>query len=186
MKVAERRVHILRLQPKDIAADLRTLIPSRHAKRSPASRDSREVRVTTAPRVWARLLALACALAFIAVAQPAQAADPAPTSGPITIMSGCSTPPCGDIYNNDNYWYAIERQDCENCGWIQGAIGPGEHLGGYWNDGIDWDAFFIPGHCSVTYDVDGSWVTRGNLSTSRLRIGWDSDQTVTIHSHSCW
>lgn len=132
-----------------------------------------------------RFLSLACVLTFIAVAQPARASDSHATDDPFTIQSGCTVPPCGDIYNDDNITYRISRKDCDSCSWIYGYIYPGQHKGGYWNDGIDWDRFAVPPNCTVSYTVDGSRYGWWNGTSSYLWISWHSDQTVRLKSHSC-
>ena len=137
-------------------------------------------------RRMANFLSLISLFAFIAVAQPAQAGEAKPTNGPIGIQSGCLTPPCGEIYNDDSISYWIARQDCDNCGWIWELIYQGQHKGGYYHDGVDWDLFEIPGHCEVTYTVNGSGNVRGNLSTSPMKVNFDSTKTIRLKSHRCW
>jgi hypothetical protein len=107
-------------------------------------------------------------------------------AAPAAQASGCFTPPCGEIYNNTDTWWTIKRQDCMDCGWIYSAIAPGDHRGGYWNDGIDWDAFALPYGCSVSIRLDGYARGYRNISTYPARwISFDSDQTVEIYAYTC-
>lgn len=113
-------------------------------------------------------------------------ASPASTQGQATIQSGCTIPPCGEIYNNTNRWWNIKRQDCTGCGWIEDSIAPWGHRGGFWNDGVDWDAFAVPYGCSMSVRLNG--VSRGyrNISEAPHRwISFESNQTVEIYSYSC-
>jgi hypothetical protein len=140
-----------------------------------------------ASRKWvARVVSVLCVLTLTAIAQPAHAASPAATSGPITIQSGCTWPPCGEIYNHTDAWWNISRQDCDGCGWIYDSIGPGQHKGGYWNDGIDWDRFAVPYRCSVTGSKNGTPYTWSNYTTNPQRwISFASNETVDLNSYTC-
>jgi hypothetical protein len=137
-------------------------------------------------RMTRRLMLVLCMLPLIAVALSGHASAAPTVSDPVTIQSGCTFPPCGEIYNDDNMAYQISRQDCDGCGWIYSWIYPGQHKGGYWNDGIDWDRFAVPAYCSVSYTVNGSWYGWGNNTSSPLWLSFSSNQTVRLKSHNCW
>jgi hypothetical protein len=108
------------------------------------------------------------------------------SDGAVVIQSGCTTPPCGDIYNHTNAWFNIKRQDCDGCGWIYSSVGPGQHKGGYWNDGIDWDAFAVPYRCSVNTTISGINQVFDNYSTNPQKwISFSSNLTVHLNSYSC-
>jgi hypothetical protein len=107
-------------------------------------------------------------------------------SGPITTLSGCTVPPCGDIYNYTDTWWNISRQDCDGCGWIYSSIGPGQHKGGYWNDGIDWDRFAVPYRCSINGTKNGTSYVWSNYTISPQKwISFSSNETVKLNSYTC-
>ncbi|MFD6323421.1 hypothetical protein ACFWOL_11225 [Streptomyces sp. NPDC058442] len=95
-------------------------------------------------------------------------------------MSGCTFPPCGEIYNKSNRSVQI-RWDDNNSGWKYGTVAPGGHVGGWFNDGRDIDGWNAPTGCQSAYsDHPGAiYYVYG---------GWQkiaSNQTVTIHWIKC-
>src|SRR5215207_3624078 len=78
--------------------------------------------------------------------------------------SGCRVPPCGELINRSGRSIQY-RWDDDNSGWKYGWVGPGGHVGGFFNDGRDIDGFEAPAgcmtgygdHAGAIYHVYGGW-----------------------------
>ncbi|MFI6801579.1 hypothetical protein [Streptosporangium canum] len=70
--------------------------------------------------------------------------------------------------------------------WIYGTVGPGQHKGGYWNDGIDWDQYGIPYRCTVRLNISGIPVVQSNTTVNGNKyFAFSSNETVYLESYSC-
>ena len=121
-----------------------------------------------------------------------QPASQASETGDAVILSACRIPPCGDIFNHTDTWWEIRRKDSDSAPWIYSSIGPGQHKGGFSNDGIDWDNYGIPYKCSVNVTVSGSGthpsggtVQSNNTINGTKWVKFDSNQTVHLDAYTC-
>ena len=96
------------------------------------------------------------------------------------VASGCRIFPCGALTNNtDNDWIYVKWTDNDRD-WKYDNVRPGHTKGGWWNDGIDVDYFYIPTTCHAFGGIGGTAKTWFS--------GWhkiSSDETVVIDEISC-
>ncbi|WP_157594151.1 hypothetical protein [Streptosporangium amethystogenes] len=108
------------------------------------------------------------------------------SAGQAKVLSKCTVPPCGDIYNYTNTSWPIRRKDSDSGPWINGSVGPGQHKGGYWNDGIDWDQYGVPYRCSINLTVNGvSRVSSNNTINGNRWFSFSSNETVKLNAYTC-
>lgn len=98
-------------------------------------------------------------------------------TGEVGVQSGCAIFPCGALNNRTSSWVSVKWSD-DDVTWKFSEVAPGTKKGGFWNDRIDVDFFFVDRGCRA-YD-DNSTVYYGPA--------WhkiSSDETVTLVSYSC-
>jgi hypothetical protein len=129
------------------------------------------------------------AMAFLASSlfvSSAQAATTDSAQAPARILSKCTIPPCGEIYNHTNMGFSIRRKDSDSGPWIYSTVGPGGHKGGYFNDGIDWDQYGIPYRCTVNLrDGNRQFLQSNTTVQGNKYVAFSSSATIHIDSYSC-
>ncbi len=93
--------------------------------------------------------------------------------------SGCRVPPCGALTNHSNTSIRVKWTDNDKD-WKYAYVAPGNTKGGWWNDGLDIDYFYIPSKCSATGGIGGTSKT--------WYSGWNkisSADTVVINAVNC-
>lgn len=99
-------------------------------------------------------------------------------SADASALSGCTVPPCGALNNKTDYQIGVRWTD-NNGAWKYGVVQPHTTMGGYFNDGIDVDFWFIP---------DGCADHRNNPYMNWVGEQWakiSSNQTVVIDVREC-
>lgn len=101
-----------------------------------------------------------------------------------SAASGCKFPPCGGVGNNTDQRIGVKWTDDDGKTWQYGIAEPGTTIGGFMNDRIDVDDWYIPGGCTdrgVIGGDDKTWSGGRDGKWERVH----SQQTVVIYSRTC-
>jgi len=101
--------------------------------------------------------------------------------------SGCSIPPCGALSNHSITSIKVRWKNNDNDKkWKYDNVAPGMTKGGYGNDRLDIDYFYIPKKCSATGKVERSGLP--DIDSRTWYSGWNkmsSVDTVIINYVHC-
>ena len=128
--------------------------------------------------------ALAVAAVFVVNERPAAADD-------CELWGWPPSPLCGALQNhtaNTRIGVKWKNTDDPNEAWTFGIVEPDTTMGGYWNDGIDVDYWYIPEYCTDRGGIGGEAKTWTRASSESNSDGWvkiSSNQTVVIDSRTC-
>jgi hypothetical protein len=96
--------------------------------------------------------------------------------------SGCSVPPCGALTNHTtDTRIGVKWSDDNGKTWQYDIVEPNTTKGGWWNDGIDVDFWYIPAGCTDRGGIGGTPGTWTGEQWAKI----SSDQTVVIDSRTC-
>jgi hypothetical protein len=127
--------------------------------------------ITRVRRTVARVLVLALAAAGLTIISGVSPA----------AASGCSVPPCGALTNHTKSRIGVKWTDNDGKTWKYAVVAPNTTKGGYWNDGIDVDFWYIPAGCTDKGGIGGTSYTWKGEKWAKI----SSTQTVVIKSRSC-
>jgi hypothetical protein len=99
----------------------------------------------------------------------------------VAEASGCRTPPCGALSNETNQTIRVRYKDNNSDPYTEKDVPPHTTVGGFWNDGLDIDDWWIPERCTDTYDWTGDRYTATGPQWRRINLG----QTVTLKKREC-
>jgi hypothetical protein len=100
---------------------------------------------------------------------------------------GCKVPPCGGLTNHSSVPINVKWTDDDGKHWQYRTVNPNHTIGGFFNDRIDVDYWFIPGGCvdrgkwSPVSHSGSPW--SGGDKGRWAKIDWD--ETVVIESRIC-
>jgi hypothetical protein len=136
-------------------------------------REEPTLRTPAFTRALARTATVVLVLGGLAVTGTASA-----SATEFTAQTGCSTPPCGALNNKTSSRIGVKWTDNDKD-WQYGIVEPHTTMGGYFNDGIDVDFWFIPGGCTDTRNSPRkSWSGEQWAKIS-------SSETIVVNSRSC-
>ena len=99
------------------------------------------------------------------------------------------SPLCGALTNHTpSTVITVRWKDNDAQAWQYDSVEPDTTMGGFWNDVIDVDYWWIPPGCTDRGGIGGTAKTWDHSNTSEKGDGWnkiDSDQTVVIDSRTC-
>jgi len=94
--------------------------------------------------------------------------------------TGCTVPPCGAITNKTNERIGVKWAD-DDVHWQYGIVEPHTTKGGWGNDGLDIDFWYIPPDCTDSGGIGGDNQTWNGEQWAKI----ESYQTVVIDSRTC-
>lgn len=90
--------------------------------------------------------------------------------------SGCSIPPCGALTNQTTTNIGVKWTDDDGVTWQYAVVTPGQTVGGFFNDGIDVDFWYIPPGYTDIGRVAGTPTILAGEQWAKI----SSDDTVVI------
>lgn len=95
--------------------------------------------------------------------------------------SGCTVPPCGALTNLTTSQIGVKWSDDDGVTWLYGVVQPNTTMGGWWNDGLDIDFWYIPAGCTDSGGIGGTNMSWSGEQWAKI----SSSQTVVINSRTC-